>query len=160
MLNLNGSQLVSNIKRRNYDVLNSITRTRQDFFTNNSFSLTDLINTYNNGVKYVLIDPQNTKPSIRNFVFNSALTIPQDLLREDRTVQQLSLELLYQYKTDSSDAIKKIYSTRTAYESNNGIASSFILDGKNKVEDLIVSNLLSKNLDGELPAPKIGRAHV
>ena len=160
LLNLNGSQLVSNIKRRNYDVLNSITRTRQDFFTNNSFSLTDLINTYNNGVKYVLIDPQNTKPSIRNFVFNSALTIPQDLLREDRTVQQLSLELLYQYKTDSSDAIKKIYSTRTAYESNNGIASSFILDGKNKVEDLIVSNLLSKNLDGELPAPIIQTYNV
>lgn len=153
LLNLNGSQLVNNIKRRNFDVLNAITKTRQDYLTKNSYSLTDLINKYNNGVKYVLIDPQNTKKSIRNLVFNSALTIPQDLLREDRTVQQLSSELMHQYKIDAAEAIKRIYSTRTAYESNNGTASSFVLTGKNKVEDLIVSNLLSKNLDGELPAP-------
>jgi len=156
LLNLNGSQLVSNIKRRNYDILNSITRTRQEYLTKQNFSLGELITFFNNGVKYTLIDPKNTKRSIRNFVFNGALTIPEDILREDRTVQQLSSELLRQYKIDAAYALKKPYSTRTSYETNNGTAPEFIFsNNQNKIEQLIISNLLSKNLNGELPSPII-----
>ena len=161
LLNLNGSQLVNNIKKRNYEVLNKITKSRQENITENTFSLNDLIGFYNHGVKYTLIDPQNIKQSIRNLVFNSALTMPENLLKEDRTVQQLNSELLHQYKIDSADAIKRTYSTRTAYESNNGTGAQFIPSSKeNKIEELIVSNLLSKNLDGGLPSPIVQTYNV
>lgn len=155
VLNLNSSQLVSNIKRRNYRLLNDITKTRENYLTVNDYNLNELVKFYNNGVGYTLVDPNKTKKSIRNFVYNSEISLPEEFVREDRTYQQLNLELLYQNKIDPATILKRIYSRNTAYETNNGVLQATNFNNNSFVENTILTSLIYKEFNNSEFRPEV-----
>lgn len=155
VLNLNGRQLINNIKMRSFAATTDIISTRAASLTKNSYSFADLIKKHDNGVGYTLISPNVMKEAINNVVYNVANTLSQESLNEDRTISQLSMEILHQNKTDPANAIQRIFSTRTAYESNNGAASEFVNIATGKNEQKIIGSLLSSNVDDNNPDPII-----
>lgn len=144
VLNQNASQLVKNIQKRAFNITNSIIKTRNETLAQQSYTLKDLIAKFNQGVGYTVIT-NDPKAAIRNEVYAAPNTLDQKPLNEDRTITQLSNELLNQYKTDPADAIKRIYSANTSYETNNGLIGTFYNNRQNKVETLIASSLLTTN---------------
>lgn len=155
VLNLNGRQLINNIKMRSFAATTDIATTRAANLTENSYSLSDLISKHDNGVGYTLISPNVIKAAIGNAIYNVANTLPQESLPEDQTISQLSVELLHQNKTDPANAIRRVFSSRTAYESNNGAADKFVNTSTNNAEQKILGSLLSSNVDGANPEPTI-----
>ena len=144
VLNQNSTQLVKNIQKRAFNITTSITTTRNNSLASQTYTLKDLIDKFNHGVGYTVVT-NNPKDAVRNEVYAAPNSIAQQPLNEDRTVAQLSKELLNQYKTDPADSIKLIYSVNTSYESNNGLVGKFYNSNQNKIESLIAESLMTTN---------------
>lgn len=144
VLNQNSSQLVKNIQKRAFNITTSITTTRNNILASQTYTLVDLIDKFNHGVGYTVVT-NNPKEAVRNEVYAAPNNIAQQPLNEDRTIVQLSKELLNQYKTDPADSIKPIYSVNTSYETNNGLIGKFYNNNQNKIESLIAESLMITN---------------
>jgi hypothetical protein len=143
VLNQNSAQLVKNIQKRAFNITSKIISTRDSFIAKQPYTLKDLIARFNHGVGYTVIT-DDTKTAIRNEAYTAANTVDQQPLNEDRSIAQLSKELLNQYKTDPADSIKRIYAANTAYQTNNGLIGAFA-DKQGNVEAMIASSLMTTN---------------
>ena len=153
VLNQNASQLVKNIQKRAFNITNTIIQTRNETLAQQSYTLKDLIAKFNQGVGYTVIT-NDPKAAIRNEVYAASNTLNQKPLNEDRTIPQLSNELLNQYKTDPADAIKRIYAANTSYETNNGLIGKFY-NKQDNIETLIASSLLTNNNIQDIPETRL-----
>ena len=152
IMNQNTSQLVRNIQKRAFNITTTITRTRNDTLAEQAYTLKTLVDKFNHGVGYTTLttDP---KPAVRNEVYAASNTINQNPLNEDRSVAQLSSELLNQFKTDPATAITRTYAANTAYETNNGMVGAFGINGdENKIAMQIAASLLTTNNDQDVPS--------
>ena len=123
ILNQNSKILIQNIQSHAFSVKNQITDTRNKLLSNNGYPLPDLIDQFNHGVGYTTVTVDNPKDAIRNAVYPASNTLDQQPLSEDRTIPQLSLDLLKRFDSDPADTIRRVYSVGTSYESNNGLSS-------------------------------------
>lgn len=143
ILNQNSAQLVKNIQKRAFNVTTNIATARNDVLAKQTYTLKELIQRFNSGVGYTVI-ADDPKTAIRNEAYAAANTVNQQPLNEDRSLAQLSKELLDQYKTDPADSIKRVYAASTAYETNNGLIGT--LHGyQNNVEAMIAASLMTTN---------------
>lgn len=159
ILNQNASQLVKNIQRRAINITTAITKTRNDILASKTFTLNDIITKFNYGVGYTVIT-NDPKPAIRNEIYTASNTVTQQPLNEDRTITQLSNELLNQYKTDPANAIRRIYAVNTSYETNNGLIGTFNNGKQNKIEASIASSLMTTNNNQDIPEARLQAYNV
>lgn len=143
ILNQNSAQLVKNIQKRAFDITTNITTARNDVLAKQTYTLKELIQRFNSGVGYTVI-ADDPKAAIRNEAYAAANTVNQQPLNEDRSLAQLSKELLDQYKSDPADSIKRIYAANTAYETNNGLIGA-LYGYQNNVEAMIAASLMTTN---------------
>lgn len=154
VLNQNSAQLVKNIQKRAFNITTKITATRNDILASQTYTVADLIERFNHGVGYTVVT-DNPKDAVRNEVYTAPNSIAQQPLNEDRTVVQLSKELLNQYKTDPADSIKRIYAVNTSYETNNGLIGEFYGNKQDKVESLIAASLMTTNNIDDNSTPRL-----
>ena len=153
ILNQNADQLIKNIQKRAFNITTNITNTRNNTLAKQDYTLKTLIDYYNQGVGYTMIS-NDPKPAVRNEIYAASNTIDQQPLKEDRSIAQLSKELLNQYQIDPAAAITSVYSVNTAYETNNGLIGKFNGDKKSNIETLIASSLLANNATN-IPEPRL-----
>lgn len=148
VLNQNSSTLINRIKQRSINAIVDISKARNSYLTSNSVSLGDLIIKYNNGVGYSAIE-NGTGISIKNNVYGSSNFNTQQELNEDRTVSQLSMDLLESHRVDPASVITRTYSSRTPYEINNGCDKSLYflsqIENYSDQSKQIINHLLSDN---------------
>lgn len=156
IVNQNVSKIIQNIQQRSFTATTDTVSVRTNYLTSEEYGLNGLINRYNTGVGYTVIDPTSTIQSVDQRVHNIPNKLVSQELRDDRTISQLSEELLNTYKVDPATAIQKLFSTQTAYESNNGVATSYkgSLEAET-IEQRIVGSLLSTNVSDEFPEPVV-----
>jgi len=155
ILNQNTKQLISNIQQRASRITTAIANTRTNSLAERKYSLPDLIQRFNHGVGYTVVT-DNPKDAVKNQVFNASKNIAQQALNEDKTITQLSEQLLYMHKTDPADAIKRIYASSTAYETNNGLnafSSNSDRDDIEHIKTTIAASLLTTNNIDEVTKP-------
>lgn len=144
ILNQNSRQLISNIQKRSFSITNAIISTRNNVLAQQDYDFNTLIKNFNTGVGYSVVTDY-PKDDVRNKIYNGVNTLDQKPLNEDRTITQLSKELLNEFKTDPAESIKRIYSTKTAYETNNGLAFYEGQNREDKIESMIAASLLTTN---------------
>jgi len=144
ILNQNAKQLINNIQKRSFSITNAIITTRNNILAQQEYDLNGLVEKFNSGIGYSIVT-NDPKPTVKNKIYDAVNTIDQKPLNEDRSIAQLSKELLNEFKTDPADSIKRIYSAKTAYETNNGLAFFSGQNRANKVEDMIAASLLTTN---------------
>lgn len=125
VLGLDGAKLVGDIQRRGAGATDSILAARKNYFDSRISSVDYLTTTFNQGIGYSdqASIPEEYKQAVRNDVYTSARPILGSDLNDDRTVSQLSSELLMDYKIDPAQAIRRVYSVDTPSEGNNGASS-------------------------------------
>lgn len=126
VLGLDGAKLVGDIQRRGAGATDSILTARKNYFDSRTASIDYLTTTFNQGIGYSdqISIAEEYKQAIRNDVYTSAKPINSSDLNDDRSVSQLSNQLLMDYRIDPAQAIRRVYSVDTPSEGNNG-ASSF-----------------------------------
>lgn len=126
VLGLDGAKLVGDIQRRGAGATDSILAARKNYFDSRTASIDYLTTTFNQGIGYSdqISIAEEYKQAIRNDVYTSAKPINSSDLNDDRSVSQLSNQLLMDYRIDPAQAIRRVYSVDTPSEGNNG-ASSF-----------------------------------
>lgn len=146
VLNQNSRILIQNIQRRAISAMTQIKQSRNASLFEQAYTFPTLVEKSNHGVGYTVIT-DNPKEAVRNEVYQTGNTINQTGLNEDQTITQLSLDLLNRFQVDPADAIRKTFSSRTAYESNNGLAAQQLINEENK----IAASLLSANNLDHIP---------
>lgn len=123
VLNLDSSRLVNSILSRTSDSIASSTSLRSAFLTKDTDSVQHLIETNNTGVGYLVHDASLFRAGTHGIPVPVAQsTVLAEQLRADKTIANLSMELLTAEKTDPAQAVVgPSYSTLTAYESTNGV---------------------------------------
>lgn len=144
ILNQNAKQLINNIQKRSFSITNAIITTRNNVLAQQEYDLNGLIKKFNSGIGYSVVT-DDPKTAVKNKVYDAVNTLDQKPLNEDRSIAQLSKELLNDFKTDPADSIKRIYSAKTAYETNNGLAFFSGQNRADKIEDMIAASLLTTN---------------
>lgn len=144
--------IIEQIQRKPSTNSSEIFNARSKNLTINSFGLIDLIAKNNAGIGFA---PINQQPNaVINVVQTNNNRVNQTPLAIDRTIPQVSTNLLKQEKTDPAQAIVRTYSTNTALDTSNGTlgidASSKPLN--NQINQ-IAGELLSTNSLAQIQQP-------
>ncbi len=144
--------IIEQIQRKPSTNSSEIFNARSKNLTINSFDLIDLIAKNNAGIGFASI---NQQPNVVvNVVQTNTNRVNQIPLAIDRTIPQVSTNLLKQEKTDPAQAIVRTYSTNTAFDTSNGAlgvdASSKPLN--NQINQ-IAGELLSTNSLAQIQQP-------
>ena len=142
--NQDTTTLAMDIQSRSLKALTDILRTRNECLTTNTYSLFDLVKKWNTGIGYRSL-VSSIPGEVRNDIYLSETAIQQQELDEDRTVSQLSIDLLKRLHIDPAEAIQRTYTTNTGYETNNGISSYRTSTEITLEEEKIRASLLSIN---------------
>ena len=146
------ASIIEQIQRKPSTNSSEIFNARSKNLTINSFGLIDLIAKNNTGIGFASI---NQQPNVVvNVVQTNTNRLNQTPLAIDRTIPQVSTNLLKQEKTDPAQAIVRTYSTNTALDTSNGTlgidASSKPLN--NQINQ-IAGELLSTNSLAQIQQP-------
>ena len=144
LANQDTTSLAIDIQSRSLRALTDILRTRNECLTTNTYSLYDLVRKWNTGVGYRSL-LSSIPGEVRNDIHLSEMFVAQDELNEDRTVSQLSIDLLKRLNIDPAEAIQRTYATSTGFETNNGTSSYRVSTEVTVEEEKIRAALLSIN---------------
>lgn len=137
--------MIDLIQGQNLEITTNLMEIRSNCITSNEFNLLSLIKENDNGFGFELITDQTIVGQV-NYLRTSDNDIDQTPLQTDRTITQVSTNLLKKYKTDPAQAIIRTYSTNTAFDTSNGIlgvasSSPTFVNQTNQ----IAAQLLSRN---------------
>lgn len=154
------ASIIDLIQGQSLDLTTRLMEVRSDYISSNEFDLIDLIRTNNNGIGFELITNKPVVGEI-NDIKTSDNDINQTALEIDRTIPQVSVNLLKKYKLDPAQAIVRTYSTNTAFDTSNGILGAASSSPKfNNEANQIAAELLSNNSKKEETTPPRYKAYM
>ena len=153
VLEQNPVSIISKIQKQAISNTTQIMDVRAKYLTISSFSISDLIEKNNTGIGFAPITQEVVSGEI-NVVRTNNNKIIDVALEEDRTITQISTNLIKQEKTDPAQTIVRTYATDTASDTNNGVLgiSSQSRLFNNQINK-IASDLLSINSQNQKQEP-------
>lgn len=144
VLEQNPANIIDKIRRQTVVNTSKIVGAKSSYLTVNNFVLTDLVDKNNSGIGYALID--NQVAGELNVPRTSNNNINEKPLAADRTIPQVSTNILKQGKTDPAQTVVRTYSTNTPYDTSNGTLGVISLGASlNNNANSIAGALLSTN---------------